>query len=332
MSESLLPPPTHSELDQLQAARERMALIDGIDWGTLCLTGADRAKFLHNFCTNEIKKLEPGQGCEVFLCNVKGRILAHSWVLCQPDRLLLILERDRIEFLAQHLDRYLITEAVEIRDLSDEQSILFVCGPESTESIRPLIAELPAGGPLANRLAKSMTVAYWESWTLPGWMLLGDRDELLAISHQLLKSRAVIAGDQVADYLRISAMIPRYGVDVSDDHLAQEANRTEQAISFVKGCYLGQEPIARLDALGHVNRELVGLRAECETRIENGSKVLSLDDRAELGTVSSSASISGHSEAVTLAMIKSKWTTDGTPVLIHLPDGPEIPAKVFRRD
>ncbi len=125
-------------------------------------------------------------------------------------------------------------------------------------------------------------------------------------------------------------MIPHYGVDVSEDHLAQEVNRTERAISFVKGCYLGQEPIARLDALGHVNRELVGLRTETETKIEAGAKVLSPNDRAELGTVTSSASIAGHPVSVALAMLKSKWTGEETPVLIQQDEGAEIPAKVFR--
>ncbi|HSG73036.1 MAG TPA: hypothetical protein VLA12_21665, partial [Planctomycetaceae bacterium] len=77
MSEALLPSPQLTDSEQLEAVRERLALLDGSAWGTLSLTGADRAKFLHNFCTNEIKKLEPGEGCEAFFCNVKGRILAH---------------------------------------------------------------------------------------------------------------------------------------------------------------------------------------------------------------------------------------------------------------
>lgn len=307
MSEALLPSPQLTDSEQLEAVRERLALLDGSAWGTLSLSGADRAKFLHNFCTNEIKKLEPGQGCEAFFCNVKGRILAHGWVLCQPDRLLVVLERDRIEFLAQHLDRYLITEEVDLTDLSHEVSILFVCGPAATEVLRPFVADLPDQTALANCLAdcagQTMTVSCWNAWNLPGWMLMGERSGLVSLAEQLLKSGAVIAGDDVAEYLRISAMIPRYGVDLSDDHLAQEANRTGQAISFVKGCYLGQEPIARLDALGHVNRQLERLSYESPVTLPSGTPVRGPSGE-EFGQISSSCIIPGTNKVVASAMLK----------------------------
>jgi tRNA-modifying protein YgfZ len=307
MPEPLLPSPTLTEAEQLQAVRERCVLGDGAAWGTLSLTGADRAKFLHNFCSNEIKKLEPGQGCEVFFCNVKGRILALAWVLCQSDRLLVLLERDRIEFLATHLDRYLITEQVEIADLSDELSILFICGPTADEAVRPLVAELPDPTSLSNRLTDCagtpMTVACWNLWNLPGWMLMGERAALHALAEHSLQSGGIVAGDSVWEYLRISALIPRYGVDLSDDHLAQEANRTGQAISFLKGCYLGQEPIARLDALGHVNRQLERLSYESQSPLPLGVPVCS-DSGEKLGVISSSCLIPGTHKGVALAMLK----------------------------
>jgi folate-binding protein YgfZ len=244
--------------------------------------------------------------------------------------LLITLERDRIEFLAQHLDRYLITEEVEIADLSNELSILFVCGPAATEAIRPFVSDLPDQTTLANCLAdyagQTMTVACWNVWNLPGWMLMGERSGLVSLAEQLLKSGAVIAGDNVSEYLRISAMIPRYGVDLSDDHLAQEANRSVQAISFVKGCYLGQEPIARLDALGHVNRQLERLSYESQIPLSSGTSVRGSSDE-NYGQISSSCMVPGTNKGVALAMLKvsarqakslTATTEDGQEVALTL--------------
>ncbi|HSG71498.1 MAG TPA: hypothetical protein VLA12_13840, partial [Planctomycetaceae bacterium] len=204
-------------------------------------------------------------------------------------------------------DRYLITEEVDLKDLSNEVSILFVCGPAASEAIRPFVADLPDQTTLANCLidcaGQTMTVACWDLWNLPGWMLMGERSGLVSLAEQLLKSGAVIAGDDVAESLRISAMIPRFAVDVSDDHLAQEANRTRQAISFVKGCYLGQEPIARLDALGHVNRQLERLSYESPVPLPSGTPVRGPSGE-EFGQISSSCIIPGTKKGIALAMLK----------------------------
>lgn len=276
---------------EYQAAQESAVFLPEQGFGMLAVSGEDRAKFLQNFCTNDIKKMQPGDVCEAFFCNVKGRILALGIILCQPEQFLILTDASRTEFLHQHLDRYVITEDVTLAISKDVEALLVVGKNEEW------VKQLPDTAGLA--------VFPWNNGFRPTCWLIGAVDSLVEAVKKCVDEGAIIAGHHAGEIIRISAGYPKYNIDISDENLAQEANRTEQAISFVKGCYLGQEPIARLDAMGHVNRQLERLTYEAETPLPVGSVIRS-SAGDEFGTITSSSLIPGTHRGVALAMLKVK--------------------------
>lgn len=261
------------------------------------LTGSDRAKFLHNFCTNDILRLTVHNACEAFICNAKGRVLGQIAVVARDESLWLVTVPGAAPKLIAHLDRYLIREDVQFHDRTAEVTSVLITGAPDWPKLPP---SLDAG--FAAKIA----------W-LPG------DPELLTVPQssfqQLLTdltAQGTMIGDAAAwESLRIDAGFPEYGVDVTDEQLAQEAGRTEQCICFTKGCYLGQEPIARLDALGHTNRELRRLLIEGDERPQPLTALSDPVTGSDAGVLTSVApSPAGHGW-VALGFVKSKWREPG---------------------
>lgn len=313
------------------AAHDSAALFVRDDLGLLELTGGDRAKFLHNFCTNDIKRLQPGEGCEAFACNVKGRILAHIFVAVRDDRLWIVTDRNRVEFLARHLDRYLITEDVSIADRSNQFVCLMVCGPAASAALKEAfdvpLPEREGDNVVVETGGDELLIARWDAWNIPAAMLLVPTDAATSFWPKLRHGRVRAAGTAVEEALRIEACFPKYGVDVSDEHLAQETNRTARAISFTKGCYLGQEPIARIDAIGHVNRQLCGVRFPSATGVTAGAELVDPSDGTPAGRLSSAALVPATGVTAALAMLNSKLAAEGSAV--RLSADPQIEGTVF---
>lgn len=217
----------------------------------IAVTGKDRARFLHNFCTNNINDLPPQHVCEAFFTDVKAKIIGHGYVAATDDRLEIWMLPGDQDALLKHLDRYIITDDVQLQALSPIESVAII-GPQSSTMLQA--ANLPEAE--QNQLAEDDgTAAVTLQWDECPLHLLHATDPVAAWQ-SLVKSGARPAGFEVFEDLRIREAFPRIGVDLTADHMAPEANRNRSAISYTKGCYLGQEPIARLDALGHVNRQL----------------------------------------------------------------------------
>ncbi|MCY2965695.1 MAG: hypothetical protein NT069_19035 [Planctomycetota bacterium] len=161
---------------------------------------------------------------------------------------------------------------------------------------------------------------------LPGFEITVDAVAAAGLVQRLLPC-APQAGSEVFEFLRITAAFPWYGVDLSDANLAQEAARTGRAISFRKGCYLGQEPIARIDAMGHVNQEVRALRLETNVAPVPGTELFPLADPSKsAGRVTSSAAAPDGSGAVCLALVRRGHERKGTRLLVG--SGPEANAGV----
>jgi len=272
-------------LQEYRAVQSSTAVVPEHGFGMITVSGNDRAKFLHNFCTQDINGMQPGDCREAFFCNVKGRILAVAVILCETDCFRVLTDESRVEFLHQHLDKYVIMEDV---TLSRDQST----------SALLLLGESDVSAPNCFPWETGFRAAKW---------VLGEEEQLVNFVKKFTEERGVIAGHDAWEIARIAAGSPKYGIDVSDDNLAQEANRTEQAISFTTGCYLGQEPIARLDAMGHVNRQLeqFSWHEESEKPPVVGHPVL---DEAgdEVGTVTSACRFPDEPRGLVLAMVKVK--------------------------
>lgn len=291
------------------------------------ITGADRASFLHNFCTNHIKGLAVGQGCEAFLVNIKGRILFSVLVYAGPDSLWVETEVGQAAALLTHLDRYIITEDVQLVDRTQDLSQLYISGAGAESLVSKTVSvdwnSIPKPG---QAVVNGVMIRRYSFGPVLGVSLVGSASEIAALYAQLLAAGAVDGPPELLEALRIEAGTPRSGIDLTEDHLAQEANRTKLAINFNKGCYLGQEPIARIDALGHVNRLLCGVITDEPAQLPAGIEVFAkADASAPSGTLTSTSVWPESGRAVGLGTIRRELAQEGAACFL----GPtRIPAKV----
>lgn len=238
-------------------------LLDRSDRVRLEVSGPDRAKFLHNLTTNDVKRLVAGQGAETFVTSLQGKTLGLMILLAGDDRILVLTDPGGAEHLAPHLAKYGVFDDVAILDVGPRTFEFHVFGVQAEEALRQSGAELPEAGDLRHLVTTSggrpVRLSRESSFGFPGYTLIGDRADVDAVRGAILDGGAVPINDESAEPLRIEAGTPMFGRDVSVENLPQEVGRDARAINFVKGCYLGQETVARIDARGHVNRHLRGL-------------------------------------------------------------------------
>lgn len=292
-------------------------IIDLGDRTQLELTGADRAKFLHGFCTNDIKGLTPGRGCEAFVCNIQGKVLGRIFVFCTESSLWIDSEPGQEDALFNHLDRYLINEDVQIHRRTGDFADIYVSRNPPSDSD-------PGAGWTSEALAQLENLSHLtvtargvpEQHRVVDW--LGERGWLISGPREVVQfSEMSDVSPDVWNALRIEAGFPLYGIDITGDNLAQEVNRTARCISFNKGCYLGQEPIARIDALGHVNRELRPLVIPGETVPAPGTALLDPKAGTQIGVITSAApSAKTPGIVVALGYLRKKFCEPGTNVVI----------------
>jgi len=286
------------------------------------LTGADRANFLHNLCTNEIRKLPAGSGCEAFLLNAQGHILAHVYVFAGQDAHVLDSVPGQGAKIIAHLDRYLIREDVQLFDRSGTWGELLVSGPDSPALLSRLgISDLPEAR-LAHvdaMLAGSRVNIRRVDLTSPvAYFLACESAAVPSLLQALQSAGARPCGPEAVEMARIEAGQPFYGRDIHDRSLPQEVGRDAQAISFVKGCYIGQETVARIDALGHVNKTLVGVKFEADQLPAAGTELTR--DGQPVGQVTSAAYSPRLSVPLALAYLRRGSNTPG--VRLESPVGP----------
>lgn len=254
----------------------------------ISIAGTDRATVLNNLCTNRVLALEPGHGCEAFILDVKGRTLAHVLVLADSDALLLETDGGQADTLINHLDRYIIREDAELRDLSADTEWRLVAGHEADRRLTTR-GLTPPKLPLEHRrdaLDGEPLHLIRLPWTAPpGWLLATNRGRAGDLPAHLAAAEIEELPAAAWEPLRIEAGWPAAGREITPQRLAQEIDRNEQTLDLNKGCYLGQETVARLDALGHVNRQLVGLRFAGPT--ESSAKLFA--QGRDVGQVTSAA-------------------------------------------
>jgi folate-binding protein YgfZ len=244
--------PFVAQYDALLTGRGVMWLTDS---SSVTLTGSDRQTFLHNFCTNDVKRLVPGQSCEAFFTNVKGKIVAHGLVTCRDVELVVIGLSRQASRLMEHLERYVIREDVQLRDTTAEHSYLLLA---SAQPVREFINE---ASPHRGDSDNPRQFFVWNLISSDGAGLVEIASHDVTAMLNTLQEQGIHRIDPAAFHAaRIEAGVPLFGVDFDDRNLPQEVGRNEMAISFTKGCYLGQETVARIDALGHVNQQLAGVR------------------------------------------------------------------------
>jgi tRNA-modifying protein YgfZ len=305
--------------------------IDRSSRARLEIGGPDRAKFLHNLTTNDVKRLPVGQGQESFVTTLQGKTLAYVTLLATESAIILRTESISLEGLAPHLARYGVFDDVQIDDVSAGTFEIHLFGPEVDSLLEAEGFILPPEGPLRHVSAKlgdhQILVVRELPTGLPGTTLIGGIDGFETVKEWLASAGPGEIDGSTFDALRIEAGTPLSGRDVTLANLPQEVGRDSKTINFVKGCYLGQETVARLDALGHVNRIMKGLILEGLTAIPPDGSPLILDGKT-VGTITSAAYSSGSGCPIALGYVKVAQAIAGTKLSVSIEGAGEVIATV----
>jgi folate-binding protein YgfZ len=284
-------------------ARSGCVLFDQSHRGKVEVTGSDAASFLNNLCTNDVKGLPAGAGCETFLTTAKAKVVAYLFLYHAGPAYWLDLAPGTVAAVLKHLDHYLISEQVEFADRSRDYSQIHLAGPKA-ESV---LEQSSSGG--------AAQVRRHDLLGMPGFDIVCPRTEVEDLWRQLVQAGAVPAGRQTFEVLRVEAGTPAQGLDIDENTFAPEAGRTAQAICYTKGCYLGQEPIVMARDRGQVNRTLLGLKLTGGT-VPPGS--LLYRDGKEVGRVTSSVLAPRLGTAIALAYIRRGNQEPGTVVEVEV--------------
>ncbi|MGC8642748.1 MAG: YgfZ/GcvT domain-containing protein [Isosphaeraceae bacterium] len=320
------------------------AVTEGVAWSDrsgrvrLEVAGPDRAKFLHNLTTNDVKRLPVGRGCEAFVTSSQGKTLGFVELLACVDSILVCTDRGGLVLALPHFQKYGVFDDIVLEDRSGSTFEIHLAGPSAEELMRQLGCSLPEPSNLAhltiNMDGFPVLIVRDSPTGRSGFSLIGARScmgKVLA----LLKARGEAFGLEELDpesfeVLRIEAGTPVFGRDVTERNLPQEIGRDARAINFVKGCYLGQETVARIDALGHVNQILRGLRLDPAAQAPAPGTEIEADGK-RVGFVTSSAVSPGWNAPIALAMVRASHARAGTELSLRLPDAPSprsVPATV----
>ncbi len=285
--------------------------------GRLCLTGADRQRFLHGQVTNNVQDLKAGQGCYAALITAKGRMQSDLNIYSLENELLLDFEPGLAAAISQRLDKYIIADDVQIVDISALYALLSVQGPKSAALVSAGGFLLPEGGDRC--FARTEHPDFGESYVvnhsrteMAGLDLFVPSAALTAALDRLRSGGATPCGWHALEIARVESGIPRFGADMDETNLPPETGVETRAISYNKGCYIGQEVIARLRTYGQVAKALRGLRLDdASTHLpERGDKIFFAEK--EIGYITSSVRSPKLNATIALGYVRRERNAIGT--------------------
>jgi folate-binding protein YgfZ len=313
---------------EYRAARQGAALFNRSTLGKVSVTGRDRLAFLQGMLTNDVKGLQPGQGAPAAFLDAHGKVTVLLVVYVTADRVLIELPASLTEKTLQTIDRYLISEKAYFEAVDDAFAILSVQGPAARGLLEGLAgaalelapyahAEVTIGGALTRVINRSESPA-------PGFHCWVGAEHAAAVRSALESAGAVPAGAETLEVLRIEAGQPWYPTDIDDSVILPET-RLDVLVSYTKGCYIGQETVARVKYRGHVNRALSGLVIEGERVPGQGAQVAV--DGKEVGRVTSAVRSIALGRPIALGYVRREHFEPGTAVTVVDGAG-EQPARV----
>ena len=269
------------------ACRESAILVDLSHRGCLRFSGSDTEEFLHRMLSNRVKELEPGEGAYNTFLTRQGKFISDMYMYKGETSILASVAPGTADTLAEEIDRFIIMDQVEVANETETSFCIGLFGPESRE----IIAKAGMGELALEEHGHAMSgdvVVARELWTGEnGYLLVGPREEAESLWRTLLDAGAKPAGIASFESLTLEAGVPLFGKDMTSAVNPMQAGLEEKAIDFEKGCYIGQEVIAKIKYLGQVNRGLVGLKVSAENTPEPGAAVYS--DEKNIGSITRSA-------------------------------------------
>ena len=352
------------------AIRKGAGIFIAAQRGLVEVTGKDRIEFLHRMLTNDTRQLQPGQSRRAFLLSKQGRILVDMLILHEAHRTLLMLDRVDVSLLIKELDKYLFTEDVKLRDASDEYVQIALHGAKAGALVNAIAGEDAASTDAMENmhhagltlLGAPCIVSRFDETGSPGLTVIMPGASAVAIyeacveavgglvpgtpraddssegeqAPQVDPKRALVGrgiGWLAYNTARLEANRPLFHIDFGPDSLPAETGLLDETVSFTKGCYLGQEVVARMQHLGHPKRKIVALRCKDDRLPIAGSQVFEkgeTDDKpgAVVGVITSStiSPLAGNT-AIALATVKWGKHSDGAELLAPA-EGVMVPVKV----
>jgi folate-binding protein YgfZ len=313
--------------DDYAALRRGVGAIDLSHRTILRITGAERAKFLQGILTNDANRLAPGRGLYGAILTAKGKMQADLTVYALADSFWVDAEPEVSDKLFQVLTRYTIGTDATIANDTGARGVIGVYGPRAASALTSAFpgVEAPSAQLAVTEQTwrnHSVTVAESGYPGTPGYKLLLPAAALDAAWAAVLDAGTSAVGIDALEAVRIEAGVPRYGSDMSEENFPPEARIEDRAISYTKGCYMGQETIARIKTYGHVNRLLVGLLPETDRPIAPGAALFHSDitsvlrEHKEAGYVTSSIVSPGLKRVIALGYVHRTLATPGTTVSI----------------
>lgn len=280
------------------------------DWGFITVNGPDRKTYLHGMVSNEVNKLTANQGNYSLILTAKGKINADLWLFDRGDDVAILTPGGLAESVVKQLDKFLIMEDAVISDQSGQHALIGIAGSEAGESVKQALgAAFVENGRLQAEMNGAPVELYHLSGAvMPPFILSCPAEGKEAVLNALIEHGAVTGNFELYECMRIEAGVPRCGAELDDTVIPQEAN-LYHAISFEKGCYIGQEVVARLHFRGHVNRELTGFVLEGEPH-ELPAALIS--EEKEVGKITSACRSDKLGKTLALGFLRCALRKAGT--------------------
>jgi folate-binding protein YgfZ len=308
-----IPPAYTNAVEEYWTVRKTVGLADISHIGRLKISGKDRISFLNGLLTNDVSQLRENGGQRTALLNSKARVLADLYLYAQPDSLLVDTGESPGPHVKEILDRFIITEDVQIHDATPELVQMTVQGPRSSRAIKQVLG------------VEVQNLKHFEQMSLgPSTIIARDRtgqsgyDIILPVLeadpvwHGFLLNGGEIGlnpvGSEALEILRLEAGYPKYSVDIDENTIVLEAG-FKDAINFTKGCYLGQEVVARATHIGRVNKQLVRIEVETKEPVAPRSKLMS--EGREAGFITSAAFSPGLGKITSLGYANREFAKEG---------------------
>jgi folate-binding protein YgfZ len=319
-------------LTEYHTLREAAGVVDLSFRGRLCLVGADAQKFLNGQVTNNVKDLKPFTGCYAALVSAKGKMESDLNIFRLENEMLLDFEPGLAARVTQRLERFIIAEDAQVIDVAPEYGLLSVQGPAAEAALAGWAPELvlPREAMAVTKLAGADSQ---EIYVIAQARAGGSGFDLFVPTASMRKTAARLVAEvgpwcgwQALETARLEAGIPRFDADMDETNLAPEAVEA-RAISYSKGCYIGQEVIARIRTYGQVAKALRGLRFEREVKTlpSKGAKIFS--GEKEVGYVTSAVRSPRLKGVIALGYVRREANQMGNSVLVETPDG-KVPAQI----
>ncbi len=301
-----------------RAGREGAILTDRSHRAQIRVSGGDRELFLQNMLSNGLQGMADGSGLYATFLGNKGKLVADLTMYKEAEHLFLETELDRVDLFVQAISRYIISEDVTLTPLVGIEGSISVEGPRACALLASRWNIAVHGLSELDHLRATagdtpVRVACQPHGPGTSYDITAPSERLEALASELLEASAVPASANVAETRRIERGIPRFGLDMDEDTMPLEAG-LEAAISFDKGCYLGQEYVVRLAHRGHVNRKLMGLVVSGSEAPEPGADLVAGEQRA--GRVTSATRSPAVGSPIALAYVQRAFLEPGTEVEI----------------